>query len=249
MSQLKAIAMIPARYAAKRFPEKLMKILGDKTVIRSTYENTLATQLFQEVYVVTDHPLIYDEITQHGGKALMSKKEHESGTDRIAEAAAHIEADVILNVQGDEPFVSAPPLAALLSAFEHPNTQVASLMKPIHDIATANNPNVVKVVVDKQYQSLLFSRSPIPYHRDQTLPVTYFEHIGVYAFTKEALLKFTRLEPTPLELLEKIECLRFLENGIPLKMVVTQENMLKIDVPEDLDKAISHLNKLKFSNR
>ncbi|HRN92464.1 MAG TPA: 3-deoxy-manno-octulosonate cytidylyltransferase [Ferruginibacter sp.] len=249
MSALKAIAMIPARYAATRFPQKLMKMLGDKTVIRSTYENTVATELFSEVYVVTDHPLIYDEITRHGGKALMSKREHESGTDRIAEAVEHIDADVILNVQGDEPFVSATPLAALLFVFEQPDTRVASLMKPFQDVEIAHNPNVVKVVVDSNFQSLMFSRSPIPYHRDHTLPVTYYEHIGVYAFTKEALMTFTQLKPTALELIEKIECLRFLENGIPLKMVTTEVAMLKIDVPDDLEKAIDHLNKINQLKR
>lgn len=239
---LKAIAMIPARYAATRFPQKLMQLLGEKTVIRTTYENTVATGLFNDVFVVTDHPLIYNEITSNGGKAIMSKKEHESGTDRIAEAAVDLDVDVILNVQGDEPFVSAKPLAALLSVFQDPDTQVASLMKPFVDIETANNPNVVKVVVDKNFRSLLFSRSAIPYHREQSLPATYHEHIGVYAFTKGALLQFAVMAATPLEQLEKIECLRFLENGIPLKMVVTHENMLKIDVPEDLDKAIQHLH-------
>lgn len=249
MSERKAIAMIPARYAATRFPQKLMQRLGDKTVIRHTFENTLATGLFHDVYVVTDHELIYNEISAHGGKALMSKQAHESGTDRIAEAVESLDADVILNVQGDEPFVSASPLASLLSVFDNPNTRVASLMKPFHDVQIAHNPNVVKVVVDKNHRSLLFSRSVIPYHRDQSLPITYYEHIGVYAFTKEALMQFTQLNPTPLELLEKIECLRFLENGIQLQMVVTDETMLKIDVPEDLDKAIDYLNTLHNSKK
>lgn len=244
---MKKIAVIPARYASTRFPFKLMQLLGNKTVIRHTYDNTLATGLFDEVFVVTDHAAIYNEITHHGGKAVMSKKEHESGSDRIAEAIEHTSVDVVLNVQGDEPFVNKDSLAALLQVFEGEEgrkVQVASLMKPFEDVAMANNPNIVKVVTDIHNNSLLFSRSSIPYNRDQCCDVLYYEHIGVYAFRKEALLQFTKWEMTPLEKIEKIECLRYLENGIPLKMVITREAGIKIDVPDDLEKAQLYLESL-----
>ncbi len=236
--------MIPARYASTRFPFKLMQPLGNKTVIRHTYDNTVATNLFDEVIVVTDSELIFNEIVQQGGKAMMSKKNHESGSDRIAEAIENMEVDIILNVQGDEPFVNKETLRKLLEAFKDDTIQVASVMKILNDNALINNPNYVKVVVDKNMQSLLFSRSPIPYHRDQDVLPVYYEHIGVYAFRKEALLQFTKWNPTPLEIVEKIECLRYLENGVPLKMILTEDSGVKIDVPEDLIKAANYLREI-----
>lgn len=238
---MKAIAMIPARYAATRFPFKLMQLLGGMPVISHTWQNTIATGLFHEVYVVTDNDLIYNEITSRGGKAVMSLREHESGSDRIAEASQQIEADVILNVQGDEPFINRNSLARLLEAFNDPNVRVASLMRRFKDPALLNDPNYVKVVVDAASNSLLFSRSPIPYHRDKTIEPVYYEHIGVYAFRKESLMQFTKWPITPLEAIEKIECLRYLEHGIPLKMIETNEETVKIDVPGDLTKAEAYL--------
>jgi len=234
---MKVVAMIPARYAATRFPAKLMQLLGNKTVIRHTYDNTVATGLFDEVIVVTDSDIIYNEITQHGGKALMSKKEHESGSDRIAEAAADMDVDIIVNVQGDEPFVKKNPLEKLLKVFEDENVKVASLMQILKDQNLIDDPNYVKVAVDKNMNSLFFSRSIIPYPRDKNAVSVYYEHIGVYAFRKEALINFTNWEITPLEAVEKIECLRYLENGVPLKMVVTNYMGIEIDTPEDLEKA------------
>lgn len=216
-------------------------MLGNKTVIRHTYENTLATGLFDEVIVVTDSELIFREITDNGGKAVISTREHESGSDRIAEAVLNLDAEIVLNVQGDEPFVQKEPLKKLLAAFNDPAVKVASLMKSFTDHGHAQNPNVVKVAVDCANNSLLFSRCPLPYHRDAQVTAQYHEHIGVYAFRKETLLQFTQWEPTPLEVKEKIECLRYLEHGIQLKMVETDAEMLKIDVPEDLEKAKQHL--------
>ena len=241
---MKTIALIPARYAATRFPFKLMQPLGNKTVIRQTYDNVVATGLFDEVWVVTDNTVIFDEINSHGGMAIMSVQAHESGTDRIAEAVLHMEADVVLNVQGDEPFVDKESLQLLIEAFEDPKVHVASVMKPFTDLSLVANPNYVKVVVDTQMNSLLFSRSVIPYHRDQNITPVYYEHIGVYAFRKDTLLQFTQWEMTPLETLEKIECLRYLENGTPLKMVVTHHAGVKIDVPEDLPRAEAYLQSL-----
>ncbi len=234
---MKKIAMIPARYAATRFPAKLMQLLKDKTVIRHTYDNTVATNLFDEVMVVTDSEIIFNEITQHGGKAIMSIKQHESGSDRIAEAIVNMHVDIVVNVQGDEPFVQREPLEKLLKVFDDENVQVASLMQVLYDEKFINDPNYVKVTVDKNMNSLFFSRSVIPYLRDKNIAVTYYEHIGVYAFRKQALLNFTNWSITPLEAAEKIECLRYLENGVPLKMVVTQYMGVEIDTPADLERA------------
>lgn len=238
---MKKIAMIPARYAATRFPAKLMQMLGNKTVIQHTYDNTIATNLFDDVFVVTDSKIIYDEIVNNGGKAIMSKKDHESGSDRIAEAVESLNVDIVVNVQGDEPFVKKQPLEKLLQAFENDNVQVASLMQVLTDEKYIADPNYVKVAVDKNFNALMFSRSPIPYHRDKEVNPIYYEHIGVYAFKKQALLSFTNWQMTPLEAAEKIECLRYLENGISLKMVVTDYMGVEIDTPEDLIKAASLL--------
>lgn len=237
----KSIAMIPARYDATRFPGKLMKPLGDSTVIRKVYENTVATGLFDEVSVVTDSDIIEAEIVAAGGKVYRSKRAHESGSDRIAEIIENMEVDIILNVQGDMPFVKRAPLENLLASFKDPAVQVGSLMQEMHDAEAVKNPNVVKVVVDKFGNSLLFSRSPIPYPRSTEPPVIWYEHVGVYAYRKSALLNFTSWPMTPLESAEKIECLRYLENGIPLKMVVTEYLGVNIDTPEDLVKAAEYL--------
>jgi 3-deoxy-manno-octulosonate cytidylyltransferase (CMP-KDO synthetase) len=234
------IAMIPARYAATRFPGKLMELLGGKTVIRRTYENTAATGLFNEVIVVTDSEIIYAEIIQHGGKAIISKHLHESGSDRIAEAVLDMEADLVINVQGDEPFVQKEPLQQLLHVFEEEegkNIQVASLMQVLKEEQFINDPNYVKVAVNKKMEALLFSRNAIPYQRDKQVAPVYYEHIGVYAFRKQALINFTNWPITPLEAAEKIECLRYLENGVAIKMVVTQYMGVEIDTPEDLIRA------------
>lgn len=232
--------MIPARYAATRFPAKLMQMLGSKTVILHTYNNTVATRLFDEVFVVTDSDIIFNEIVSHGGKAMMSNKNHESGSDRIAEAIADMEVDIVVNVQGDEPFVKRGPLEKLLEVFEGEEgkqVQVASLMQVMKEQTFIDDPNYVKVAVDKNMNSLMFSRSVIPYPRSKEASTVYYEHIGVYAFRKEALIQFTNWEITPLEATEKIECLRYLENGIPLKMVVTDYMGIEIDTPEDLERA------------
>ena len=241
---MKKIAMIPARYAATRFPAKLMQLLGNKTVIRHTYDNTVATGLFDEVIVVTDSDIIYNEIISNGGNAIKSIKKHESGSDRIAEAVMGMEADIVVNVQGDEPFVQKEPLQKLLAIFNDEAgkyVQVASLMQILKDPQFIKDPNYVKVAVDKNMNALMFSRSVIPYQRDLTVSPVYYEHIGVYAFRKQALLNFTNWEMTPLEAAEKIECLRYLENGVALKMVVTEYMGIEIDTPEDLIRAAALL--------
>ena len=214
-----------------------MQLLGDKSVIRHTYENTVATGLFDEVIVVTDSDIIFTEITAAGGKAVMSQHEHESGSDRIAEAAAEMDVDIIVNVQGDTPFVKKEPLEKLLKQFDDPAVQVASMMQVLTDRNDIMDPNFVKVAVDKNMNSLFFSRAVIPYPRDKEFPTTYYEHIGVYAFRKQVLMNFTQWPMTPLECAEKVECLRYLENGIPLRMIVVDYMGVEIDTPEDLEKA------------
>ncbi len=237
---MKIIAVIPARYASTRFPAKLMQDLGGKTVIQRTYESATNTGFFDDVFVVTDSILIYDEIINNGGKAIMSVKEHESGSDRIAEAVEKLEVDIVVNVQGDEPFINKEPLVKLLEVFRNDfdkNVDLASLMFQITETEEINNPNNVKVVTDQNGFALYFSRSVIPYPRDTTAGVRYMKHIGIYAFRKEALLDFYRLPMKSLEASEKLEQLRYLEFGKRIKMVETDQGSIGIDTPEDLEKA------------
>ena len=237
---LKIIAMIPARYAASRFPGKLMQDLNGKTVILRTYEAARNTGLFQEVYVVTDSSTIYSEITENGGKAIMSKKEHECGSDRIAEAVEDMDVDIVVNVQGDEPMIDTGSLEKVLAVFRGKDAEkidLASLKTPLIHKKDIDNPNNVKVITNKDDFALYFSRSPIPYPRDENSGVTWFKHIGIYAFRKQALLDFYRLPMLTLEATEKIECIRYLEYGKNIKMVETTVKGVGIDTPEDLDEA------------
>ncbi|MFD0861524.1 3-deoxy-manno-octulosonate cytidylyltransferase [Sungkyunkwania multivorans] len=242
---MKAIAMIPARYAASRFPGKLMKDLGGKTVILRTYEAAKDTGLFDEVYVVTDSDVIYDEITTHGGKAIMSKKEHECGSDRIAEAVEEMDVDIVVNVQGDEPFTEKDSLQKVLEVFKTDDKKeidLASLMVHITDEEEIRNPNCVKVIVDNRGFALYFSRSVIPFPRAENVGAKYYKHKGVYAFRKEALMDFYRLPMLPLEASEKIEAIRYLEYGKKIRMIETTVQGIEIDTPEDLERAKKQLN-------
>ncbi len=232
--------MIPARYAASRFPGKLMQDLGGKTVILRTYEATVATKLFDDVIVVTDSEIIYKEIEDNGGKVIMSKKEHDCGSDRIAEAVESLNIDVVVNVQGDEPFTDAASLAKLIDVFkddDNKNIDLASLMVHITDEDEINNPNTVKVIIDQSDFALYFSRSPIPYPRDKNTGVKYYKHKGIYAFRKEALMDFYTLPMQTLEATEKLEQLRYLEYGKRIKMVETNVQGIEIDTPADLERA------------
>ena len=237
---MKIVALIPARYSASRFPGKLMKILGDKPVIVHTYLNTCSTGLFNDVIVVTDSLEIFNSIKGVNGNVIMSREEHLSGTDRIAEVAENIEADVIINVQGDEPFVYGDALVSLCNLFNDSDTKVGSLMHRI-DSNDAENPNAVKVVTDLKGNALYFSRSVIPFLRDSKDNCTYFKHIGVYGYKKNVLLEISQLQPTRLEIAEKLEQLRILENGIKIKMAEIKEWSVAIDTPEDFERAKSLL--------
>ncbi|MBP6374262.1 MAG: 3-deoxy-manno-octulosonate cytidylyltransferase [Flavobacterium sp.] len=237
---MKVIAVIPARYASTRFPAKLMHDLCGKTVIQRTYEAAIQTQLFHDVFVVTDSEIIYNEIVSQGGKAVMSINEHESGSDRIAEAVANLEVDVVVNVQGDEPFLDVYSLHKLIHVFKEDvarQVDLASLYFEIQDQEAIDNPNNVKVVVDQQQFALYFSRSVIPYPRSTDASLRYFQHIGIYAFRKEALIAFSNLPMKSLEATEKLEQLRYLEYGKRIKMVETTHKSIGIDTPEDLEKA------------
>ena len=232
--------MIPVRYSASRFPGKLMQDLAGKSVIVRTYEATVNTNLFDDVLVVTDSDIIYNEIISHGGKAMMSKKEHECGSDRIAEAIEFLDIDIVINVQGDEPFTDKESLEKLIAVFKDDHDKsidLASLMVHITGEEDINSPNTVKVVVDQSDFALYFSRSPIPYPRDKNVNVKYFKHKGVYAFRKEALLDFYRFPMLMLEASEKLEQLRYLEYGKRIKMVETSTEGVEIDTPEDLERA------------
>lgn len=237
---MKIIAVIPARYNSSRFPGKLMEKLGEKTIITTTYENVVETQLFDDVFVATDSEVIYKEITENGGKAVMTG-EHETGSDRIAEAVTNIDCDIVVNVQGDEPFLKLEPLAQLIEVFRDDTTKaisLASLRIELNDENEVKNPNNVKVITDKDGYALYFSRSVIPYPRETEVKHKFYKHIGVYAFRKEALLKFAALPMRPLEIAEKIECLRYLEYGMKIKLIETDFVGVGIDTPEDLEKAI-----------
>ena len=237
---MKIIAVIPARYASTRFPAKLMQDLGGKSVIVRTYEAAIQTNLFEDVFVVTDSTLIYNEIIANNGKAIMSIKEHESGSDRIAEAVENLEVDIVVNVQGDEPFIDKKPLEELIEVFKNDinkKIDLASLMFQITDKEEINNSNNVKVVVDQQNFALYFSRSVIPFPREDNVGVRYMKHIGIYAFRKEALMDFYTLPMLSLEASEKLEQLRYLEYGKRIKMVETAHGSIGIDTPEDLEKA------------
>lgn len=238
------IAMIPARYKASRFPGKLMKDLLGKPVILRTYEAARNTNLFNEIYVVTDSDVIYETITKAGGKAIMSKKEHECGSDRIAEAVENIEADIVINVQGDEPFIDEISLKKLIDVFKkdiNSEIDLASLKVQITNEEEIKNPNNVKVITDVNNLAIYFSRSVVPYLRDNTVDVKYFKHKGVYAFRKQALLDFYNTPITPLEAAEKIEAIRYQEIGKKIKMVETDVEAVGIDTPEDLEKALAYL--------
>lgn len=243
---MKVTAVIPARYASTRFPAKLLQDLGGKTVIRRTYDATINMGLFDDVFVVTDSELIFKEIVDNGGKAVMSIREHESGSDRIAEAVADMQTDIVVNVQGDEPFMQREPLEKLLEVFKNDiekKVDLASLMRHITDETEIQNPNNVKVVVDQNQLALYFSRSPIPYNREKQTSVRYFQHIGVYAFRKQAILDFASWPVSELESSEKLEQLRYLEHGKKIKMVETKHVSIGIDTPEDLQLAKNYLKR------
>jgi 3-deoxy-manno-octulosonate cytidylyltransferase (CMP-KDO synthetase) len=241
---MKIIAVIPARFEASRFPGKLMQILGEKTVIATTYQNVVETGLFDDVFVATDSEIIFNEILKINGNTVMTG-EHETGSDRIAEAVKNISCDIVVNVQGDEPFLKLEPLKQLIQVFNNDLSEeisLASLKIKLTEKEEIEDTNNVKVITDQKDFALYFSRSVIPFPREKTIKTDYFKHIGVYAFRKKALLNFAQLPMTSLEIAEKIECIRYLEYGMKIKMIETDFVGVGIDVPADLEKARQLLN-------
>ena len=232
----KAAALIPARYASTRLPSKLVQDLGGKSVIQRTYLSTVEAGVFDEVWVVTDHLEIKKQIEDIGGTVFLSRNEHQSGSDRIAEALDSVDAEIIVNVQGDEPFQDRKSLMDLVDVFEDKRVDVASLKTRI-TAEEAKNPNLVKVVVDLWGDALYFSRSIIPFNRDKADNVSYWKHVGIYAYRREVLSSFTSLPKSELESIEMLEQLRLLENGYRIRMVQTEHQTVAIDTAEDLEKA------------
>lgn len=235
---MRIAALIPARLESTRLSKKLIQDLGGKSVIQRTYLSTLATGVFEEVWVVTDSDEIEEQILALGGKVFRSKKPHESGSDRIAEALELVDAEIIVNVQGDEPFQDEKTLRDLVSAFDDQMVKVASLKTRISE-AEAKNPNFVKVVTDTHEDALYFSRAMIPYNRDRGGEVSYWKHLGIYGYKREALLVFTEMDKGKLENIEMLEQLRLLENGYKIRMVETYHKAVAIDTDKDLEIARS----------
>ena len=242
MFSMKFIAIIPARYASTRFPGKPLAMLGGKTVIQRVYEQT--TAILDEAYVATDDERIYQAVESFGGKAIMTRAYHKSGTDRLEEAATKIgtNADVIINIQGDEPFIQTSQIETLMHLFDDPTTQIGTLGKPFESIEAINNPNSPKIVCDRRGFALYFSRSVIPYVRGAE-PTTwlehfpYLKHLGIYAYRREVLHEVTQLPQSSLEKAESLEQLRWLENGYRIRVGLTNVETVGIDTPEDLQRA------------
>ena len=242
-NSIHTLAVIPARYASTRFPAKALALLAGKPIIQHVYERVASSGLFSQTIVATDHEAIYSSVESFGGRVLMTSANHQSGSDRIAEAASAIpEAELIFNIQGDEPLIDISSLAALLQMFTDPQVQMASLMTPITDVAMLNNPNIVKVVCNSIHNALYFSRSSIPHNRDNDACITYYRHIGVYAYRRSTLFRFISLPPSSLEQCEKLEQLRAMEAGIPIRMLITDYQGIGIDTPEDLRMVEAMLN-------
>lgn len=239
---MKFIGIIPARYASSRFPGKPLAILGGKPVIQRVYEQV--NKLLDNVYVATDDQRIYDCVKNFGGKVVMTKNNHKSGTDRIEEAIEKIggEWDVVVNIQGDEPFIQKEQILSLCECFKDPNTQIATLGKPFTTMDAVTNPNSPKIVLDNQNFAMYFSRSIIPYIRGKQTnewinSYNYIKHLGIYAYRKDILQEITKLPQSSLEIAESLEQLRWLQNGYKIKVGITEIETVGIDTPDDLVRA------------
>jgi len=241
----KAIAIIPARYASSRFPGKPLVEIKGKSMIMRVYELALKASMLDDVYVATDDDRIYDHVVQQGAKAIMTAVHHTSGTERCLEAFRMLQKEknysddeIIINIQGDEPFIHPDQIDSLIKLFIRPEVNIATLMKSISDEAEINNPACVKVVAGVHSQALYFSRSAVPFIRNteenQNSPAIYHKHIGMYAYRSKVLEEICRLKPTPLETTEKLEQLRWLENGYTIHLETTDHESIAIDFPADL---------------
>ena len=249
---MKFLAIIPARYASTRFPAKPLALLGGKPVIQHVYERV--SKVLNDVIVATDDKRIHDVVETFGGRVVMTSTEHRTGTDRCLEAYNNygIEADVIINVQGDEPFIAEDQIKQLMQCFNNPQTDIATLIKPFPagtPFDVISNPNTPKAIINPQGQAVYFSRSVIPYLRGiekdlWTLTRVYYKHIGIYAYRVDVLRKITQMPQTPLELSESLEQLRWLENNLIIQTAETNIETIGIDTPEDLQKAEKYLQNL-----
>jgi 3-deoxy-manno-octulosonate cytidylyltransferase (CMP-KDO synthetase) len=243
-------AIIPARYASTRFPGKPLAVLGGKTVIQRVYEQV--KNVLSEVYVATDDQRIFEQVESFGGKAVMTRPDHQSGTDRIQEAVEKTgtQADVIINVQGDEPFIQPSQIQTLMQLFDDPSTQIGTLGKPFESIEAVENPNSPKIVTDNRSFALYFSRSIIPFIRgkernDWFGEYPFLKHLGVYAYRREVLAEVTKLPQSSLEKTESLEQLRWLQNGYRIRVGLTDVETVGIDTPEDLQRAEAFLNQIE----
>ena len=232
------VAIVPARYESTRLPGKPLALIDGKPMIQHVYERTRAVGLVERVLVATDDTRIADVVRGFGGDVVMTSAAHQSGTDRIAEVASDLDAEIVVNVQGDLPFLDAETLGAAIGLMrDDTGLPMATVKTPIHEPAELANPNVVKVVTDRDGYALYFSRSPLPYWRDAAHDVLAYKHIGLYAYRRDFLLTFARLAPTPLEQAEKLEQLRALEWGFRIRVAETRAAGVEVDTPEDLERA------------
>lgn len=240
LEHLKILGVIPARYASSRFPGKPLVDIHGKTMIRRVYEQAKQCKLLYDVVVATDHAEIFKEVESFGGKACYTSAEHSNGTERCAEVAQQYDVDVIINIQGDEPFIQPEQIDTLARCFESPYTNIATLIKKHELNDELRNPARVKVTVTQKLEALYFSRSVIPFQRatSNPQPVTFYKHIGIYGYRKSTLLELVELEPTMLELTESLEQLRWLENAYNIQCALTKHESLAVDTPEDLEEIL-----------
>ena len=246
---MKFIGIIPARYSSSRFPGKPLAILGGKPVIEHVYRQV--SSVMEDVFVATDDQRIYDAVEAFGGKAIMTRSDHKSGTDRICEALEKVGGsfDVVINIQGDEPFIQKSQLETVMQCFDDPRTQIATLGKPFESMEAVENPNSPKIVLDNDGYALYFSRSVIPFvrgkeHEEWLSHFPYLKHIGLYAYRTEVLREISKLPQSTLELAESLEQLRWLQNGYKIKVGLTDVETIGIDTPEDLQRAEGKMAKL-----
>ncbi|WP_315581134.1 3-deoxy-manno-octulosonate cytidylyltransferase [Prevotella jejuni] len=239
---MKFIGIIPARYSSSRFPGKPLAILGGKPVIEHVYRQV--SSVMEDVFVATDDQRIYDAVEAFGGKVIMTRSDHKSGTDRICEALEKVGGsfDVVINIQGDEPFIQKSQLETVMQCFDDPRTQIATLGKPFESMEAVENPNSPKIVLDNDGYALYFSRSVIPFvrgkeHEEWLSHFPYLKHIGLYAYRSEVLREISKLPQSTLELAESLEQLRWLQNGYKIKVGLTDVETIGIDTPEDLQRA------------
>ncbi len=253
---MKVLVVIPARYASTRLPAKPLADIGGKSMIQRVWEQGRAARGVDDVFVATDDARIVRAVESFGGRAVITSDAHASGTDRLAEVAAHHDADVYVNLQGDLPFAPPAMIEAVIRAFDDPTVRLSTLARAITDAADVYNPNVVKVVMDRRGNALYFSRSPIPHIRDRAdrrldaPPAdTFYQHFGLYGYRRDTLLAFAGWAKGRLEDLEKLEQLRALEQGCPIRVMVTEESTQEVNTPEDLERAREHTAAMTTAGR